>query len=98
MSLNGNQGIINVTGEAGGLKSRCYNSDLRLTGQTPSRFSFRCYETICSPSGRTLTVRVGQTLIFCMFPNQLLTVKGYEGTLRCPDSFSNICSVQRCRD
>jgi hypothetical protein len=43
MSLNANQGIINATGESGGLKSRIYNSDLRLAGQPPSKYSFRCY-------------------------------------------------------
>lgn len=97
-SLSADQGIINITGESGGMKSRCYSSDLRLSGQPPTKYPFRCYETICSPTGRTLTLRVAKKLAFCMFPNQVIQVKGYDGTIRCPDSFSAMCAVQRCTD
>lgn len=33
-----------------------------------------------------------------MFPNQIVQVKGYDGTLRCPDSFAAICAIERCKD
>jgi hypothetical protein len=42
-SLNADQGIVNLTGETGGTKSRCFVSDLILTGQQPSKYAFRCY-------------------------------------------------------
>lgn len=69
-SLHADQGIIDNTGEIGGYKSRSYVSDLRKTGSPPSKYSFRCYETLCSPDYHTLTIRVGQTYGLCMFPNQ----------------------------
>lgn len=95
-SLNADQGIVNMTGEAGGQKSRCFESDLILSGQQPSKYPFRCYEAVCSPTGRTLTIRVGKSFVFCMFPNQVIKVKGYDGTLRCPDNFESVCKIQRC--
>ncbi len=33
-----------------------------------------------------------------MFPNQVITISGYDGTLRCPDSFADTCAVKRCMD
>lgn len=78
------------------MNSRCYTSDLRLAGQPLPKYSFRCYETICSPSRRGLTLRVGRTLAYCAFPNQVLTVPGFDGTIRCPDSFTSACAVVRC--
>ena len=42
-SLHADQGIISITGEIGGSKSRCYDSDLRTTGSPASKYSFRCY-------------------------------------------------------
>jgi hypothetical protein len=95
-SLNADQGIVNLTGEIGGTKSRCFVSDLILSGEQPSKYAFRCYETVCSPTGRTMTVRVGKTLVLCMFPNQVTKVNGYDGTLKCPNSFESVCKIQRC--
>lgn len=95
-SLHADQGVISITGESGGMKSRCYAADLRTSGQPPTKYPFRCYETICSPTGRTLTLRVGKSLVFCMFPNQVVNVKGYDGSLRCPDSFAAMCAIERC--
>lgn len=95
-SLHADQGIINTTGEAGGHNSRCFSSDLRVAGVPATKYPFRCYETLCSPYNLTLTIRVGKTFAFCKFPNQIITVRGYDGTITCPDSFSKICSVKRC--
>jgi len=82
-----NAPIINVTSEVGGAKSRCFVSDLRVSGATPSKYSFRCYEVICSATMKTLTIRIGNTFGFCLFPNQVINVSGYDGTLACPYSF-----------
>jgi len=82
-----NTDIMQKTGEKGGRDSRCFDSDLRVTGAAQSKFPFRCYEVICSSTMKTLTIRVGKTFGFCMFPGQAITLKGYDGTLTCPLNF-----------
>jgi hypothetical protein len=69
------------------MNSRCFNSNLYLIGNQSTKYSFRCYEVICSPTKKTLTIRVGKTFGFCLFPGQTIRVKGYEGNLTCPLSF-----------
>lgn len=95
-SLHASQGVIGYTGETGGEKARCFESDLRLAGNPRTKYGFRCYEAMCSWNGQTLTIRVGNTYAFCLFPNQEVQVKGYDGTLRCPKEFSRVCKVRRC--
>jgi hypothetical protein len=91
-----NKLIVGTTGEAGGQYSRCFSSTLVTQGADPSKYPFRCYSTLCSSSGRTLTVKVGSQYALCMFPNQNITVPGYSGYLLCPSSFTRTCAVQRC--
>ena len=83
-SLHADQGVINRTGEKGGEKSRCYGSDLRKAGTKNTKYNFRCYETMCSPTGRTLTIRVGTSYGFCLYPNQNISINGFDGKLQCP--------------
>jgi hypothetical protein len=82
-----NAPILNTTSEAGGERSRCFVSDLHVIGTAPSKYAFRCYEVICSATMKTLTIRIGSTFGFCLFPNQVITVTGYNGSLSCPTSF-----------
>lgn len=91
-----NKDILAATGENGGMRSRCFNSDLHLTGTEQSRHPYRCYEVLCSKTTRTLTIRIGDRFALCLFPNQQITVPGYEGTLTCPLDFSAVCAVKRC--
>jgi len=79
--------VVGVTGEAGGQFSRCFSSSLVLQGEAQTKYQFRCYSTICSISGKTLTVKVGNRYALCLFPGQNITVAGYSGYLICPDSF-----------
>ena len=67
-----------------------------LQGQPQTKYPFRCYSTICSTSGRTLTVQIGNKYALCMFPGQNITVPGYAGFLTCPTSFSRVCAIKRC--
>ena len=53
---------------------------------------------MCSSTGLTLTIRVGNNYAFCLFPNQDVRIKGFDGSLRCPSSFKSICKIKRCRD
>jgi hypothetical protein len=45
---------------------------------------------------KTLTIRIGKTFGLCMFPGQVISIKGYDGTLTCPLNFGEVCSVKRC--
>ena len=67
-----------------------------VQGNQPTKYDFRCYKTVCSTSGRTLTVKVGNRYALCMFPGQNISVSGYNGFLKCPLSFKRICAVKRC--
>ena len=91
-----NKLVIGTTGEEGGQYSRCFDSSLVQQGSPPTKYPFRCYTTVCSPSGRTLTVKVGKKYALCMFPGQNITVSGYSGYLICPSSFSRTCAIKRC--
>lgn len=82
-----NKDIIAVTGEKGGKFSRCFDSDLRTSGAAASKYAFRCYDVICSATRKTLTIRVGKTFGLCLFPGQIIRIKGFDGTLSCPLSF-----------
>ena len=82
-----NLAIISNTGERGGKDSRCFDSDLRVSGAAPSKYPFRCYEVICSPTMKTLTIRIGTTFGLCLFPGQTVNIRGYDGTLTCPLNF-----------
>ena len=97
-SLAASQGIINITGEVGGASARCYSADLRSAGSPPTKYAYRCYETICSPNYSSLTIKVGKTFAICKIPNQVITVKGYDGTIQCPSSFRSMCAVRRCKN
>lgn len=65
-------------------------------GSPATKYPFRCYTTVCSASGKTLTIKVGNKYTLCVFPGQNITVSGYDGYLMCPTSFSRICGVKRC--
>jgi hypothetical protein len=82
-----NLAIISNTGERGGKDSRCFDSDLRVSGAAPSKLPFRCYQVICSLTMKTLTIRIGTTFGLCLFPGQTVTIRGYDGTLTCPLNF-----------
>ena len=88
--------LVNVTGEAGGQYSRCFSSTLVLRGSPATKYPFRCYTTMCSASGKTLTVKVGNKYSLCVFPGQNITLSGYDGYLICPTSFSRVCAIKRC--
>ena len=96
MTKNLNANISTITGESGGQFSRCFSSNLVVNGQNPTKYPFRCYKTMCSITGRTLTVQVGSTFALCLFPSQNITVSGYSGYLTCPKSFQRICAIKRC--
>jgi hypothetical protein len=93
-SLNAN--LTNITGEQGGQYSRCFNSDLRVSGNNATKYAYRCYSVICS--GTTLTIKIGKTYGLCTFPGQNITIKGYDGNLTCPMDFKSVCAVVRCPD
>ena len=69
------------------MNSRCFDSSLYIIGSQPSKYPFRCYEVACSPTRKTLTIRVGKSFGLCLFPGQVIKVKGYDGNLTCPLSF-----------
>lgn len=96
LKKNINANITNNTGESGGQHSRCFSSNLILKGSTQSRHPFRCYRALCSSSGKSLTIQVGNTYAYCIFPGQNITVSGYDGYLICPRSFRNLCAIKRC--
>ena len=51
---------------------------------------------VCSASGRTITIQIGNTFGLCLYPRQNITISGYNGYLTCPKSFKNICAIKRC--
>lgn len=96
LTKNLNANISGMTGESGGQFSRCFSSNLVVNGAEQTKHPFRCYKTMCSISGRTLTIQVGNTFALCLFPSQNITVPGYSGYLTCPKSFQRICAIKRC--
>jgi hypothetical protein len=96
LTKNLNANLTRTTGENGGQYSRCFSSTLVTTGAPTTKYAFRCYKTMCSISGRTLTIQVGTTYALCLFPSQNITIAGYSGYLTCPKSFQRICAIKRC--
>jgi hypothetical protein len=91
-----NSQVVSLTGEEGGEYSRCFDSNLVASGSNQTKYPFRCYTTLCSPSGKTLTVKIGKKYSLCMFPGQNISISGYDGTLTCPRSFKRVCAIKRC--
>ncbi len=91
-----NSEVVSVTGEKGGVQSRCFDSTFTSSVNLTGKYPFRCYQVICSPTYQTLTIKIGSKYTLCLFPRQKVTVNGYYGILTCPKSFKSICAVKRC--
>ena len=82
--------------EAGGWNSRCFNSNFRKPGLTATSLNFRCYTFKCSEDGRSLFVQVGNAVLKCSSPGQVLNAPFFlTGTLTCPSDFSLYCAGKK---
>lgn len=51
---------------------------------------------MCSPSGKSLYVMVGSTILVCIKEGQVLNGPvGLQGTLKCPSKFDNYCQSKK---
>ncbi len=54
----------------------------------------RCFFSVCDPNGSQIIINIGgNTSVICTTPNSIITVSGYDGTLKCPSSFEDFCGV-----
>jgi hypothetical protein len=84
--------------ERGGYNSRCFASNFRQTGVTASLLNNRCYVTVCSATNSYLYILVGSVVLFCTSGaagTQIPAPAGLDGTLTCPMSFANYCSIKK---
>lgn len=82
--------------ERGGSNSRCFASDLRQEGVNKTKLDQRCYTTSCSATGQFIYVMIGNFILVCRTPGQVLAAPaGLTGTLTCPKNFDNICKNKK---
>jgi hypothetical protein len=56
--------------------------------------TIRCYDSECNDSGSLITITIGGSInVICNIPDELLTVPGYDGIIKCPSSFEDFCGV-----
>lgn len=87
-SSQGSGAVLN-TGASFGPASRCFKSSLAENlpvGQTSAAL---CYTSACT-GPQELRVKVGSYWYMCP-PGSTISVKGYGGTLSCPDRIENVC-------
>jgi|JI61114C2RNA_FD_contig_61_2836740_length_1723_multi_2_in_0_out_0_2 hypothetical protein len=78
--------------EVGGWNSRCFNSDMRQRGLNATSLNFRCYAATCSADRQSLFIQVGQSVLVCRTPGQVLKAPlSLTGTLTCPNNFAPYC-------
>lgn len=75
------------TGELSGYRSKCYKSTIRGAREKETKYSMRCYPTVCSDDRNSITLQVGSVKTRCRFPGQVISVPGYDGTITCPRNF-----------
>lgn len=81
--------------ETGGWNSRCFQSDFRSRGLNSTTLNFRCYQRTCSPDGSKLYLQVGNNILVCESPGQILRAPiSLTGTLTCPKDFSYYCNTK----
>jgi hypothetical protein len=93
---NKNVNNLGTTGEKAGQNSRCFISTIRLAGESPTKYSMRCFPITCSDDATSVTLQIGDVKTRCSFPGQVLTVASYDGTINCPFSFKRLCSIKSC--
>ena len=86
-----------MTGQQFGDDSRCFDhSNLKKKGtaDTNTEQVIRCYVSNCNDSGSQINITIEGTInVICENPDQLLTVPGYDGIIKCPSSFEDFCGV-----
>lgn len=82
--------------EYGGADSRCFSSDFRAVGLQATSLNFRCYKHQCAEDGSAIFLRVGDSILACSYPKQVVAAPGgLIGSLTCPSDFTYYCSTKR---
>ncbi|EGR33990.1 leishmanolysin family protein, putative [Ichthyophthirius multifiliis] len=95
------QGAQNVIGVKFGNDSRCFNSSLRIneykSQKATTQISGECYKYECNSNGTQVSIYVGKTKVkvVCTKNLEKMTVKGYQGTIVCPENINYFCGFKK---